>query len=81
MHSSGETKVIAESDAIMAYIVAAHGTSSGMQRTDPMDIAQVEEIYSVLSALSDKLSATIWEPDMEKKLACRKVMVETTIPE
>ncbi|KAG5180181.1 putative glutathione S-transferase [Tribonema minus] len=76
----GKKEVIAEFSAIMAYIVAAHGAAGGMARTDPLDIARVEEIRSATDAMVSKISPTMWEKDEEKKVAMRAELASTTLP-
>ncbi|KAG5180180.1 hypothetical protein JKP88DRAFT_279880 [Tribonema minus] len=76
----GKKDVIAETAAIMAYIVAAHGAAAGMARTDPLDIARVEEIRSAADGMFARIAATMSEKDEAKKMAVRAELAATVIP-
>ncbi|KAG5180179.1 hypothetical protein JKP88DRAFT_166894 [Tribonema minus] len=72
--------VIAESSGIMAYIVATHGAAGGMARTDPLDIARVEEIRSATDAMLNSLGPSLAEKDEARKLAMRAELAANALP-
>eukprot|EP00611_Tribonema_gayanum_P021888 TRINITY_DN4304_c0_g1_i1.p2 TRINITY_DN4304_c0_g1~~TRINITY_DN4304_c0_g1_i1.p2 ORF type:complete len:228 (-),score=104.32 TRINITY_DN4304_c0_g1_i1:403-1056(-) len=76
----GTTTVIAETSAILGYVVAAHGAAAGMQRADPLEAARVEEIRSAIDSLGAKLSATMYEKDEARKMAARAELAAMTLP-
>ncbi|KAG5180177.1 hypothetical protein JKP88DRAFT_264065 [Tribonema minus] len=76
----GATTIIAETSAILGYIVAAHGAAAGMQRADPLEAARVEEFRSAIDSLGAKLSATMYEKDEARKMAARAELAATTLP-
>ena len=67
---------IAQSNAILRYA----GKLTGLYPNDPMDALRVDELIEFAEDINHALSPSMREPDMEKKLAMRKVLVDESIP-
>jgi prostaglandin-H2 D-isomerase / glutathione transferase len=73
----GETpRRIAQSNAILRYA----GRLSGLYPENALEALRVDELLEFGEDISHALSPSMHEPDMEKKLAMRKAIVEEKIP-
>ena len=67
---------IAQSNAILRYA----GRLAGLYPDDALTALRVDELVDFGEDISHALSPSMQEPDMEKKLAMRKVILEEKIP-
>lgn len=67
---------IAQSNAILRYA----GRLAGLYPSDPFDALRVDELIDFAEDMNHALAPSMAEPDMEKKLAMRKVLVDEKIP-
>ena len=71
-----QKRTIAQSNAILRYA----GKLGGLYPNDPIDALRVDELLDVGEEINSELGPSMREPDLEKKLAMRKVLVETRLP-
>lgn len=67
---------IAQSNAILRYA----GRLAGLYPVEPIDGLRVDEILDFTEDMNHALAPSMQEPDMEKKLAMRKVITDEKIP-
>ncbi len=67
---------IAQSNAILRYA----GRLAGLYPNDPLEALRVDELLDFGEDMNQALGPSMQEPDMEKKLAMRKVLAEEKIP-
>ena len=73
----GETPCrVAQSNAILRYV----GKLAGLYPSDPLEALRVDELVDFGEDINHALGPSMQEPDVEKKLAMRKVIVEEKIP-
>jgi len=73
----GETPFrISQSNAILRYA----GRLAGLYPSDPLEALRVDELLDFAEDMSHALSPSMREPDMDKKLAMRKEIVDARIP-
>lgn len=67
---------IAQSNAILRYA----GKLAGLYPSDPLEALRVDELLDFVEDINQALSPSMREPDVEKKLAMRKAIVDESIP-
>lgn len=71
-----EKRTLTESNAILRYA----GKLAGLYPTDGIEALRVDELLDVAEAMNAELGPSMREPDKEKKLAMRQVLVAERFP-